>query len=201
MKKIDPAILRHLGRDPKLQGIIQPVLDKYDQSQQGVFIDLIRSIIGQQVSTASARSVYAKLTALMQTDHFLPEELLEKEEEELLSCGISRQKRGYLYNVANFFHQNPNIENRLHKMTDEEVIKALTQIKGVGVWTAQMILMFSLGRPDVFPTNDVGIQNAMKKIYGIASEKKDLIRELEQLSEPWRPYRTQACIFLWNSLH
>jgi len=194
-------IVQHLSKDRKLKKIIGPVLDKYEKSEKGVYIDLIRSIIGQQVSTASARSVYNKLLALLDTEDYIPNDLLALDDLELQQCGVSRQKRGYLKNVSDFFNQNKLEMEDFISMSDAQVIETLTQIKGVGEWTAQMILIFSLRRPNILPTKDVGIQNAMKNIYGITGQKKELFHKMEEVSKRWKPYRSYACIYLWNSLH
>lgn len=105
----------------------------------------------------------------------------------------------YVYNVCDFFIENNVTDARLHKMEDEPVIAFLTQIKGVGRWTAEMILMFGLGREDVFAADDLGIQQAMTKLYKLdPSDKKQLKQQMISISDKWRPYRTYACRYLWN---
>jgi len=126
-----------------------------------------------------------------------PERLIQLDIATLRSVGLSNSKANYLKNVAYFTIKNELSFNYLIEKSDEEIIEYLTKIKGVGRWTAQMILMFPLDRLDVFPVDDLGIQTRMKEIYQITEEKKDLKIKLLEIAENWKPYRSLACKYLW----
>lgn len=124
-----------------------------------------------------------------------PQEVLEMPDETIRTAGISFQKISYIKSVADAFVSDLIDTEKIKTMTDEEVIAALTQIRGVGKWTAEMILIFTLKRPDIFSIGDLGIRNAITKLYGITDQK-----EMLSLSEKWKPYRSNACWYLWRSL-
>lgn len=159
------------------------------------FESLARSIIGQQVSVAAAAAIYGRLQEHTQLD---PKQVTELNEETIKVIGLSRQKTSYLKDLAQHFVADPAIYNHLEKQSDEQVIAELTTVKGIGVWTAQMFLMFTLARPDVFAPDDVGLQHGMQKLYGwdVVPPKK----ELATIAETWQPYRTVASLHLWQSL-
>ena len=113
------------------------------------------------------------------------------------SVGLSNQKANYFYNIAEYFDSPGNKRIAWKKLSDQTIIERLTSIKGVGEWTVQMILMFTLDRPDVFPVKDLGIQLSMKQFYGIKGEKKKLCEKMEKIAQSWSPYRTMACRYLW----
>ncbi|MEO7045503.1 MAG: DNA-3-methyladenine glycosylase 2 family protein, partial [Ferruginibacter sp.] len=128
-----------------------------------------------------------------------PKDILAMDFETLRTIGLSNAKANYVINVCNFFIENKITDAKLHRMEDEELIEFLTQIKGIGRWTVEMILMFTLGREDVFAVDDLGIQQAMTKIYKLdASDKKVMKQKMIMISEKWRPYRTYACRYLWR---
>ena len=189
----------HLAQDGVLKDLICELDAKYTRPTRGAFVDLVRIIIGQQVSVAAARSIYGRLIQLV-GEAYNPQDILRVKEEDLRACGISRQKRAYIGNIAEYFQENHLIIPTWEEAPNEEISTALTSIKGVGEWTAQMMLMFTYRREDVFPTKDVGIQNAVKEVYGLESEGKELIKEMEHLAENWKPYRTYASLYLWNHL-
>ena len=118
--------------------------------------------------------------------------------EKMRRVGLSYQKAGYLKNIAQFSIEETLEYSRLKKKSDEDLIEYLTEIKGVGRWTVEMILMFSLGRPDIMPVDDLGIQTAMKGVYKIDLEGRQLKEKMLELSEKWRPHRTVACVYLWR---
>jgi DNA-3-methyladenine glycosylase II len=183
--KLDPV----LGKLVKLQApIIHPPRTNY-------FFSLCRSIIGQQVSVAAAASIFAKFEAATELK---PEKVVAMSDESLRAAGLSHQKAGYLRDLASHFVDDPAVFNHLEKLDDAAVIKELTAVKGIGTWTAQMFLMFTLTRLDVFAPDDIGLQRAMQKLYGwteIPSKKS-----LETFAERWKPYRTIAAWHLWHSL-
>lgn len=119
--------------------------------------------------------------------------------ESLRGIGLSGAKTAYVHNVAAYFLEHNITDTTLEKMSDEEVVETLLPIKGVGRWTVEMLLMFTLGREDVFAPDDLGIQQAMMGLYGLnASSKKELIAEMRRIAEEWKPYRTYACLHLWR---
>jgi DNA-3-methyladenine glycosylase II len=160
---------------------------------------LCASITSQQLSTKVADVIYKRFLALYGNVEPTPEQIIETPPEKLRGIGLSNAKTQYVQNVARFAIEQGMDHKKISKMTDEEVIAYLTQIKGVGRWTVEMLLMFALGREDVFAVDDLGIQNAMAGIYKIPKEdKKKLKEEMIRISKRWSPYRTYACMHLWR---
>lgn len=172
-----------------------------NRSSGNIYHDLIRSITGQQLSVKVAKVIYDRFLALFSGIEPEPEELIQLEVEDLRRVGYSNQKAGYVLNVAHFFHHNPLDFDYWQNFSDQEIIKKLTEIKGVGKWTVEMTLMFTLERDDVLPLDDYGIQVAIKKHYNVVAEKKELKIIMQDIAEPWRPYRTIASRYLWASLN
>jgi DNA-3-methyladenine glycosylase II len=160
------------------------------------FYSLCRSIISQQLSVASAAAIFDRLQTATDLN---PQAIVQLSDEEFRSIGLSRQKTAYIKDLAGHFVNNPKVYEHLYKLTDEAVVEELTKVKGVGVWTAEMFLMFTLSRIDVFAPDDVGLQRAMKTLYGW--DQLPQRTELIEFAERWRPYRTIACRHLWKSLH
>lgn len=162
------------------------------------FLSLARKIVSQQISVKAAASVWQKLLEFVDGE-MLPERLHPLDVETFRSVGISRQKASYLIDLSKHFIGDAPFFDDLGQHSDEEVIEKLTAVRGIGVWTAQMFLMFDLGRQDVFAPDDVGLQNAMKRLYVWENEpkKKDFVAKASE----WAPYRTLACWYLWKSLH
>ena len=159
---------------------------------------LVRSIVGQQLSTKAARSIYTRLTELFGGRTPTPRELLDTDSEEIRSVGLSRAKVAYLRDLAQHVEGGELDLKALPELSDEEVSAQLTAIKGLGQWTADMFLIFHLGRPDVLPVGDLGIRRAVQLAHGLDELPKPA--ELTELAEPWRPYRSLACLYLWSSL-
>ncbi len=159
---------------------------------------LVRTIVGQQLSTKAARTIYARLVALFGDSPPTPEEILSADEDVLRNAGLSRQKVGYLRDLARHVQSGELDFAALHYLSDEEVTARITAVKGLGQWSADMFLMFHLGRPDVLPVGDLGIRRAVEKAYGLPGLPD--ADELRSLAGPWRPQRTLACLYLWESL-
>jgi DNA-3-methyladenine glycosylase II len=159
---------------------------------------LLRTIVGQQLSTKAARTIYARLVALFGDSPPTPAELIAAQEEALRAAGLSRQKIGYLRDLAARVHSGELELDTLHELPDEEVSARITAVKGLGQWSADMFLMFHLRRPDVLPVGDLGIRRAVEKVYGLPGLPD--ADDLRTLAEPWRPWRTLACLYLWESL-
>ena len=167
--------------------------------RKNVCLRLCASIMSQQLSTRVADVIYGRFLDLYQGIEPTPEQLLATPPETLRAIGLSNAKVSYVHNVARFALEQGMDHKKLGKMTNEEVIAYLTQIKGVGQWTVEMILMFTLGREDVFAADDLGIQTAMVKLYKLDKEnKKQLREEMLRISSRWAPYRTYGCLYLWR---
>lgn len=191
--------IAHLGKDKKLQKIISHQLPATITRKKNVHLHLVNSILSQQLSTKVAAVIQQRFISLYPTKTPTPAVILTKSVEELRSIGLSNAKAAYVHHVCRFFIDNKVTDAALHKMDDEELIRFLTQIKGVGRWTAEMILMFTLGREDVFAVDDLGIQQAISRLYKIdAADKKALQQEMIRISNKWKPYRTYACLYLWG---
>jgi DNA-3-methyladenine glycosylase II len=162
------------------------------------FIALVGSIVHQQVSMSAGAVIYRRLKALCPRGRLCPAALLSQDEAALRTAGLSRQKASYLRNIAEFFARGRARRARLRRAPDEEVIEQVTQIKGVGRWTAEMLLIFCLHRPDVWPVDDLGLRKAGQRFLGLAEMPTP--KALQELGEPWRPYRTYATWYLWRSL-
>jgi DNA-3-methyladenine glycosylase II len=160
---------------------------------------LVRSITGQQLSVLAARAIYGRLTARFHGRPPTPAEILADEPEELrAAAGLSRAKVSYLRSLAEHVISGELELERLDTLSDEGVIAELVAVKGLGVWTAHMFLMFHLERPDVLPVGDLGIRRAIERAYGLDGLPD--APTIERIAEPWRPQRTLACRYLWRSL-
>ena len=164
-----------------------------------VHLHLCNSIMSQQLSTKVAAVFHQRFLKLFKTKYPTPAEIAATPFETLRGIGLSNAKANYVLNVCNFFMEEGITDAGLHKKGNEELIKYLSQIKGVGQWTVEMILMFTLGREDVFAVDDLGIQQAVCKLYGIdAADKKAMKERMLAVSAKWSPYRTYACRYLWG---
>jgi DNA-3-methyladenine glycosylase II len=197
--------LAHLrASDPVLAGLIDAVGTLGDAREGRPHPDdhygaLVRSITGQQLSVAAARAIYNRLTARFGDRPPTPEEILADEPEELrAAAGLSRAKVSYLRSLAEHVVSGELELERLDELSDEDAIAELVAVKGLGLWTAQMFLMFHLGRPDLLPVGDLGIRRAIERAYGL--DGLPLPEAMEEIAEPWRPHRTLACRYLWRSL-
>src|SRR5258708_720580 len=191
--------LLHPAKDKKLKKLIDGLEPLTVHKRKDILFYLIASIMSQQLSTKVADTIKNRFLALYDGRIPLPEEILATSLETLRSIGLSNAKAGYVHNVARFALEKGLDHKVLHEMDNEAVIAYLTQIKGVGRWTAEMLLMFGLGREDVFAIDDWGIQNAMIHIYKLDRTDKAAFREaLLSISQKWSPYRTYACMHLWR---
>ncbi len=159
---------------------------------------LLRSIVGQQLSTKAARSIYERLTTMFGDRTPSPAELLAADPEAVRSVGLSRPKVAYMRDLAGRVADGELELERLAELDDDEVSAQLTAVKGLGQWTADMFLIFHLGRPDVLPVGDLGVRRAVERAYGLTT--LPTADELVALAEPWRPHRSLASLYLWRSL-
>lgn len=155
--------------------------------------------MSQQLSTRVAAVIFKRFLTLYKGKEPRPQQVLDTSFESLRAIGLSNAKVSYVKNVAQFCIDHTITDKKLLAMKNEEVIELLTQIKGVGKWTVEMLLMFTLGREDIFAVDDLGIKNAMVKLYKLhETDKKQLKEKMLSISQKWSPYRTYACLHLWN---
>lgn len=191
--------IAHLSKDKKLAKLIngsEPVQLKFHKN---ICLRLCASIMSQQLSTKVAKVIYHRFLDLYDGEEPTPEQIISTPFDKLRGVGLSNSKTQYVLNVAQFAIDHKLTDTKLKKMSDEEIIELLTQIKGVGRWTVEMLLMFTLGREDIFSADDYGIQVAMKKLYKLDDSNKKAFKEkMYKLSKKWAPYRTYACLHLWD---
>ena len=191
------AILHLKRSDPVLKALIERVGPYALEMAPADFPELARSIVYQQLSGKAAATIYGRLEAAVNR-RVTPRAVLKLDEAHMRSLGLSKQKTAYLRDLAEKTLARVVDFRALPQTPDQEVIAHLTAVKGIGVWTAQMFLIFALGRPDVLPTADLGIRAAMKKQYGLPDLPKPA--EMEKIAAAWRPYCSVACWYLWRSL-
>ena len=202
MPPINPTTLRaatrHLKRtDPTLADIIRRIGPCRLECQTRRFESLTRAIIAQQISGSAAKSISNRLRQTLHPHRITPDSLASLPDEALRACGISPQKLRYLRDLQTKVADRSLPLQRLHHLPDEDVIDSLIKVKGIGLWTAQMFLIFSLGRPDVLPHQDLGIRSAIRDLY-VLQELPDR-DTCEKIANPWRPYASIACWYLWRS--
>ena len=189
--------------DPVLRELIDSI-GEFDPDQRrrdapkDAYGALVRAIVGQQLSTKAARTIFDRLTALYEDRTPTPAELLATDEDTLRSVGLSRAKAAYLRDLAGHVESGELEIDRFGELSDEDVIAELIAVKGLGRWTADMFLIFHLGRPDVLPVGDLGVRRAIQLAYGL--DELPAPGEMERIAEPWRPHRSLASLFLWRSL-
>jgi 3-methyladenine DNA glycosylase/8-oxoguanine DNA glycosylase len=198
-----------MRRDPVLAGLIKKhgPCGLAAAQRADHFTAMVRAITGQQLSTKAASTIFSRLSALM-PEGVTPEALSGLSDEQFRAVGMSRQKVAYFRDLSEKVTSGAlplqsaatrgDSADPLDAMTDDEVIAALTQVKGIGRWSAEMFLMFRLHRPDVLPVGDLGIVNAVKNVYGL--RKKPTPDRIRKIGEAWRPYRSVASWYLWRSL-
>jgi len=189
----------HLSKDKKLKKLVESGQAHKLVKRKNICIYLCASIMSQQLSTKVADVIYKRFLNLYGDKEPTAQQVLDTPFEKLRGIGLSNAKVNYVKNVAQFEIEFGLDAKKLAKMTNEEVIGYLIAIKGVGRWTIEMLLMFALGREDVFAVDDLGIQNAMIRLYKLdSSDKKKLKEDMLRLSKKWSPYRTYACVHLWR---
>lgn len=191
--------IEYLAKDKKFRQVLE-LQDPHELvRRKKIYLYLCASIMSQQLSTKVADVIYKRFLALYGKKEPTAQQILDTPFETLRGIGLSNAKTNYIQNVCRFFIEEQLDDKQLYKMSSEEVQQKLIQIKGVGKWTTEMILMFSLQHEDVFPVDDLGIQQAMIKLYKLdTSSKKLLYEQMHKLAEKWRPYRTYACVHLWR---
>ncbi len=190
--------MAHLEKDRKLSKILFESLPELTL-HKNIPIRLMASIMSQQLSTHVARVIFRRFLELYNGKEPTVKKVLATDPTVLRAIGLSNNKVSYILNVARFCIEHNITDTKLQKMDNISIIEMLTEIKGVGKWTVEMLLMFSLGREDIFAVDDLGIQQAMIKLYKLDNtDKKALKEKMLQLSAKWSPYRTYACLHLWQ---
>ena len=191
--------INHLKKaDPVMAAIIDRAGPYKMQYREPVFQTLVRSIVYQQLSGKAALTIFNRLAAAAKVDPITPEAILKLRPQKMRALGLSKQKLVYIRELARLTRDGDIRFERLPEMEDAAIIEALTRVKGVGVWTVQMFLMFALQRPNVLPVGDLGVRAAMKKAYGLSELPKP--QEMERIAAAWHPYRSIASWYLWRSL-
>jgi DNA-3-methyladenine glycosylase II len=184
------------SRDQILEQLMRIYPNETLRNHHNPFYTLTRAIIGQQISVKAAEAIWNRFAELFDT--LSPETYLQLSEEKLRQCGLSRQKITYIGNISQAFQQELLTPSTWSQMSDQEVTKQLMAIRGIGIWTAQMFLIFHLHRPNILPLADIGLINAIQLHYG--STEKLYHQEILQIAEMWQPFCTVATWYLWRSL-
>ena len=193
------SYITQLSKDKKLAKLVAGENPFELKFHKNICLRLCASIMSQQLSTKVAKVIYNRFLDLYGGKEPTPEQIVATPFDTIRAIGMSNAKTQYVLNVAQFAIDHKLDDKKLKKMPDEEVIELLTQIKGVGKWTVEMLLMFTLGKEDIFAVDDYGIQVAMKKIYKLDdNNKKEMREKMLKLSQKWSPYRTFACLHLWH---
>ena len=199
---LNQAAIRHLSAaDPVLAAVIAGSRAILPRPHEDLYLALLRAIVSQQISTKAAAAIWKRFQALFRPEGYPePREVRALHEDELRAAGLSRQKAGYLKAIAEYQERGLLDYGHLSGLSEEAFTQHLTAIRGVGRWTAQMLQMFALDQPDVFAEGDLGVQNAMRKHYGLTETGRALQKRMVAIAENWRPYRSLACKYLWQSL-
>ena len=198
------AAAKLAAADPVMAELVERVGPlAVDQRRRGRPTDdlygaLLRTIVGQQLSVAAARTIYGRVLDIYDGEVPTPKQVLATDVADLRGAGLSGRKAEYIRDLAAHVESGELEIDRLREMPDEEVIAEIVAVRGLGRWSADMFLMFTLGRPDVLPVDDLGIRRAIKLAYGL--DELPAAAEMERIAEPWRPHRTLACMYLWESL-
>ena len=203
MLRYDPAkAVKHLQScDPTLGALMQRAGALEIESRGGAFKSLGRAVLFQQLAGPAARAIMGRVLETLGTDEdrwYTPEQYLSANDDDLRAAGLSRQKETYLRDLAQKFADGTLHEDEFDDLDDEDVIERVTLVKGIGRWTAEMFLMFSLGRPDVLPVGDLGVQRGMEITYGLKGLPEP--DEMRKIAEPWSPYRSAGSWYMWRAL-
>jgi DNA-3-methyladenine glycosylase II len=194
----EDALAHFQLKDKKLASLVEQQGYQKFHFRERYFESLVRIIIGQQVSVKAAEAIYNKFLQGIGGD-MIPSAFYELEPSDLRPFGVSSQKSAYIIDLVKHFNSNQKLFENIEELSDEEIIKLLVQVKGIGNWTAQIFLMFTLGRANIFPVDDLGLKNAMLKLYGWKTmPTKD---KLIEKAKKWSPYSTLASRYLWMSLN
>lgn len=193
-KKQDPVLYQAILEILKSEREIKDVIKR---DSQFFFIDLCESIISQQLSVKVSDTIYKRFVSLFPKSKITPEYLLKLDEDKIRGCGVSRGKAIYLKDLAQKVYAKELVFEKLVELSDDEIITELIKVKGIGKWTAEMFLLFSLGREDIYSKGDLGLKNGLKKLYKLEELKEEVI---DEIIAKWSPYKSYASRILWKSL-
>ncbi len=185
-------------KDPILGAVIKKVIPFERTWGKNYFLDLVESIISQQLSIKAADTIWKRFQALFPDGKPTPLQVLQIEDQKVRDAGISWSKIKYIKDLAKHTEESAILFEQFAIMTDEEIVQELIKVKGIGQWTAEMFLMFTMGRKDVFSYGDLGIRKAIQRLYNMRNEPTQ--KQAEKIAVNWKPYRTIACQYLWKSL-
>ncbi|MFV0604556.1 MAG: DNA-3-methyladenine glycosylase family protein [Niabella sp.] len=192
---------KQLRKDPVMKGLVQKYPLQPLVTGNNILQELCSSIVGQQLSIKAAATINSRFLQLFNGKKPKAAHILAVPDQELRNAGLSNAKVTYVKNVCRFFIEQKLTDAKLHIMSDDDLLALLTQIKGVGKWTVEMVLMFVMGRQNVFSTGDLVLQKAMILLYNIEYlTKKELEQKMLNISNTWSPYKTYACLYLWKSI-
>lgn len=197
---MNKKVQRHLAKDPTFKPLVDAIqlAPLATDAAPNLYVALVRSIIFQQLSGKAASSIYQRFLNLFEDQTPNPQQLLQLNLATLRGAGLSRQKAGYVQNVAHFFQSHQLEKKDWAEVPDETILAQLTQIKGVGTWTVQMILMFNLQRPDIFPMDDLVVRQSIIQLYEVKETGRALKPRLLEIAAAWQPYRSTASRYLWR---
>lgn len=199
MKKNKKDPIKHLIKaDPILASAISQLSRPVWRVEKNYFLSLVETIINQQLSDKAGATITRRFMLLFPNKNLKPEMVVKIPDEKIRQAGISYQKISYIKDLAKQIIDQKLSLKEIHKFSDEEVITQLIQVRGIGRWTAEMFLMFSLGREDIFSFGDLGLRNAIQRLYKL--KKLPTQKQAEKISSKWKPFRTWACRYLWKSL-
>jgi len=195
---MNSKVIKHLSRDKKMASLMEKHQIHLPVGTENYFSDLVETIIGQQLSVKAAKTIHTRFKTLFSNElEINAQDILDTPDEKMRETGISRQKIVYLKHLSSLVSSGELNLINLQKLSDDEIINLLTKVKGIGRWTAEMFLIFTLGRQDIFSVGDLGLKNAISNIYKI--DKSDYSAILK-ISQKWSPYRSIASLYLWRSL-
>lgn len=190
--------IKHLSKDPVMKKLIKKHVLSYSEEKPDVFLDIVESIINQQLSSRAGATIFNRFRTLFpRVKKIKPQHVLAVPDEKIRACGLSRSKVVYIKGLSKAIVEGDLRLELLETLSDEEVLNELVKIKGIGRWTAEMVLMFSLGRLDIFSSGDLGLCTAVARLYGVDRNDK---KRIEEIALGWSPYRTIAARYLWRSL-
>lgn len=189
--------IKHLSHDPIMEKLIEVFGSLPLHKSNSVFEDIVESIISQQLSVKASDTIYKRFLSLFGGKFPEPSQIIQMPDEKLRECGISFSKIKYIKGLAQAVSDGSFEPEKLKDLSDDMVLEKLTELKGIGPWTAEMLLIFTLQRPDVFSMGDIGLRNAIAKLYKV---NRDDLKKIKKISDQWKPYRSLACRYLWKSL-
>ncbi len=198
-KNLQKKAIQHFKKtDPVLGKVTATIPEPEWHFSRNYLVELVESVVSQQLSIKAADTIFGRLKALTTNEELTAEAIIALDHQKMRNAGLSWSKVSYIKNIAEYALTSDKVFEQFPNMSDEEIIVELTKIKGVGCWTAEMFLIFTMGRPDVFSYGDLGLRRAIQKLYGFSKEPTKV--EIETISEKWNPYRSIASRYLWKSL-